>query len=141
MCVSDAPVPMEQQEPGLAKPRRSDMRLSRDQRVLESRVFRRAFDHGPHYAGRFMVMWLTGGDAAALRLGVVASKRSFHEAVQRSRAKRLLREAYRLNRFRLSGKQEVILVARSAILKAARQDVERDLMALAEKAGLVGKKQ
>jgi ribonuclease P protein component len=88
-----------------------------------------------------MVMWLACGDAAALRLGVVASKRSFHEAVERSRAKRLLREAYRLNRFRFSGRQDVILVARRAILKAARQDVERDLMALAEKAGMVGKEQ
>ena len=141
MCVSDAPVPTEQQESGPAEQRRPDMRLSRDQRVLESRIFKEAFDRGPHYAGRFMVMWLACGDAAALRLGVVASKRSFHEAVERSRAKRLLREAYRLNRFRLSGKQDVILLARRAILKATRQDVERDLMALAEKAGMVGKRQ
>ena len=140
MCVSDAPPSVEQQEQGPAQDRRPDMRLSRKQRVSESSVFREAFDHGPHYAGRFMVMWLGRREAGTLRLGVVASKRSFREAVQRARAKRLLREAYRLNRFRFSGTCDVILVARHGILKVARQDVEADLMTLAEKAGLTGRK-
>jgi ribonuclease P protein component len=141
MCASDAPSSTEQQEPGTAEKSRPDMGLSRHQRLQEPRTFREAFDHGSHYAGRFMVLWLRKGEDARLRLGVVAAKRSFREAVERSRAKRLLRESYRLNRFRFSGKQDVVLVARRAILTASRQDVERDLMALAEKAGLIEKKQ
>lgn len=139
MGASDAPASAEQQEQGPVEQRRPDMRLSRDQRVLESRVFKEAFDHGPHHAGRLMVMWLAGGSEAALRLGVVASKRSFRRAADRARAKRLLREAYRLNRHRLSGNWDAILVARRPILGASRQDVERDLMALAAKAGMIGK--
>lgn len=87
-----------------------------------------------------MVMWVRASDDAALRLGVVAAKRSFHDAVERSRAKRLLREAYRLNRFRFSGRKDVVLVARRAILEVDRRAVERDLLALAEKIGLIGRK-
>ena len=139
MGVSDAPAPAEQQEQGPVEEHRPDVRLSRDQRVLQSRVFKEAFDRGPHHAGRLMVMWLAGGNEAALRLGVVASKRSFHRSPDRARAKRLLREAYRLNRHRFSGNWDVILVARRPILGASRQDVERDLMALAGKAGMTGK--
>ena len=148
MCVSSAPLSPEQREPGTAlshvdgqaEKRRPDMGLSYSQRLQESRAFQEAFDHGTHFVGRAMVMWLRKSDDATLRLGVVASKRTFRRAVERSRAKRLLREAYRLNRFRFSGGQDVILVARRAILDMPRQGVERDLLTLAEKAGMVGKK-
>jgi ribonuclease P protein component len=57
--------------------------------------------------------------------------------VDRSRAKRLLREAYRLNRFRLDGERDIVLVARGNILKASRRDVEKEFVRLAQKAGLV----
>jgi ribonuclease P protein component len=85
-----------------------------------------------------MVMFLRKGRDARLRLGVVASKRSFRRAVDRSRAKRLLREAYRLNRHRLTGDVDVVLLARSRIREAARSEVEKDLLRLAGKAGLTG---
>jgi ribonuclease P protein component len=81
-------------------------------------------------------MWLRRGEGASLRLGVVASRRSFRRAVDRARAKRLLREAYRLNRDRLCGDCDVILVARRDILQAKRQDVEKDLLEAAGKAGI-----
>jgi len=83
-----------------------------------------------------MVMWVRNGRDANLRLGVIASRRSFRRAVDRARAKRLLREAYRLNRAKLRGKVDVILLARPAILGVKRQAVDKDLMVLARKAGL-----
>ena len=84
-----------------------------------------------------MVMWLRSGEDASLCLGVVAGIRSFRRAVERSRARRLLREAYRLNRFRLRGLYDVVLVARRAIIDASRQTVEKELLMLAEKAGIL----
>ena len=110
--------------------------LSRRQRVAESHIFREAYDRGPKYVGRLMVLWLRSGEGASLRLGVVASKRAFRRSVDRSRARRLLREAFRLNRYRFGGAFDVIIVARQALFGASRQDAERDLLRLAEKAGL-----
>jgi len=66
----------------------------------------------------------------------VAAKKTFRRAVDRSRAKRLLREAFRLNRWRLAGDVDVILVARSAILKVGRRAVEQDLLEAAARAGI-----
>jgi len=120
-----------------AEVKKLDTRLSRAQRVTGSSIFKEAFADGSHYAGKFIVLWLRRGEGAKLRLGVVASKRSFRKAVERSRAKRLLREAYRLNRFRLHGDYDVILVARRSILKASRQVVERELLSLVENAGIL----
>lgn len=83
-------------------------------------------------------MWLRPGEGASLRLGVVASKRTFRRAVDRARAKRLLREAFRLNRGRLDGAYDVVLVARRRILEVKRPAVDRDLMIAAQRAGIAG---
>jgi ribonuclease P protein component len=83
-----------------------------------------------------MVMWLRRGEDADLRLGVVVSRRTFRRAVDRNRAKRLLREAFRLNRGRLQGRVDVVLVGRQAILSETFGTIENDLMRLASKARL-----
>ena len=115
-----------------------DKGLSRHERVVKSTDFREAFDQGQRQVGKFMVMWLRSGDDACLRLGVVTSKRTFRLSPHRSRARRLLREAFRLNRSQLSGEYDLILVGRRRILDVKRQDVEKDLLALAKKAGILG---
>jgi ribonuclease P protein component len=61
------------------------------------------------------------------QFGVVASKR-VGNAVKRSRAKRLLREAIRDTEHRYKDRDLwVVLVARGAILQASSGDVTRDL--------------
>jgi len=114
-----------------------DRRLSACQRIADGDIFREAFRSGRRYTGKLMVMWLRSGEDANLCLGVVASIRLFRRAVERSRARRLLREAYRLNRFRLCGLYDVVLVARRAIINASRQTVEKELLMLTEKAGML----
>lgn len=57
--------------------------------------------------------------------------------MQRNRARRRLREAWRLNRFRFHGNVDVVLVARRNILTAKWEDVIIDLMWLARRAGIL----
>ena len=83
-----------------------------------------------------MVLWLRRGEGAALRLGVVAS-RKVGGAVERNRAKRRLRAAYRLNRSAFRSNGDVVLIARGGLTGAAWADVVADLLSLARKAGLV----
>jgi ribonuclease P protein component len=116
-------------------PSRGSESLSRSQRITRSREFQEAYDQGLRYHGRFMVLWLRKGDNAALRLGVVASRR-VGNAVQRARAKRRMREVYRRQRGSLQGSVDVVLVARQAILDAPWDAVTRDMAALAKSAGL-----
>ena len=113
--------------------------LSWSRRIQESWVFRDAFDQGRRYCGNFMVLWVRSGPGASLRLGVVTSRRSFRRAVDRSRARRRLREAFRRNRFRLRGDFDIVIVARSRILDASAGRVETEWLALAGRAGLLPK--
>ena len=113
-----------------------DQGLARHQRLTRSNQFREAYEGGHKHVGRLMVLHLRHGEGAALRLGVVAS-RKVGNAVARARARRLLREAYRRNRYLLKGDADVVLVARPYLLKAEWPVVVDDLMALLKQAGLL----
>lgn len=85
-----------------------------------------------------MVMWLREGDDASLRLGLAAG-RTIGGAVQRNRAKRRLREAFRLNRHRLQGKCDIVLMARGRLNTAPWDEVQSELIQLADRAGILKK--
>jgi ribonuclease P protein component len=61
------------------------------------------------------------------RLGVVTSKK-IGGAVVRSRARRLLRECFRLHQRELAGPVDLVLVARPSIAAKKLAEVEADLM-------------
>jgi ribonuclease P protein component len=112
-----------------------DRRLARRQRLTRQLQFERTYTQGRRFAGRCMVLWCYQDADAALRLGVVASRR-IGPAVVRNRAKRRLRELFRINRHRFGGQMDVVLVARPAIIKAAWNDLVEELNGLAARAGL-----
>jgi len=114
-----------------------DAGLPRRLRIRRSSDFRAVFERGRSYAGARMVLWTAGTKDAACRLGVVASRKAFRRAVDRSRAKRLLRETFRLNRSRLSGGHDMVLVARRGMAGCGRGDVEQEFLALTRQAGLL----
>ena len=79
--------------------------------------------------GRLLVAWYLTADDADRQAGVVVSKKSFHEAVDRNRAKRLMREAFRLlvKEGAMPERTEWIFVARSAIGMKKVGDVEAEM--------------
>lgn len=110
-------------------------RLPRSLR-MEPVDYRATFDHARSFPGRLLVLWLHEVAGREGRLGVVASRKALHEAVSRNRARRLLRESFRLNRGHLKPNLDVLLLARGRIERAKRQEVDADLRAVCLKAGI-----
>lgn len=100
-------------------------------RLRRGRDFDRLFESAESLVGRTMVMRALPALTDESRCGVIASKRTFRRAVDRNRAKRLLREAFRLDRQALPFACDVVLVARRYIIKEGIDPVRRDFCALA----------
>lgn len=114
--------------------------LSSKQRLIKASLFGEAFAQRRSYTGRLMVLWLREGEGASLRLGVVTSKKVSNRAVDRNRARRLVREAFRQHRDELCGDFDVVIIARRKIREATAAEVESELLWLAGRMGLTGKK-
>jgi ribonuclease P protein component len=74
-----------------------DFRHPKVNRLRKPREFRRVYERGKRFEGRFVTVFIIPSETAFQRLGITASKKAIGNAVQRNRAKRLLREAFRLS--------------------------------------------
>ena len=83
---------------------------------LPGAKYKRVFDRGRSFRGRLLVAWRYASPAAARTAGVAVPTQSFHDAVDRNRAKRLMREAYRLlvKEGAMPEKTEWVFIARAA---------------------------
>jgi ribonuclease P protein component len=73
---------------------------------------------------------------ATSRVGVITSRR-LGSAVVRNRARRLLREAFRLHQHDLARPIEAVFVARESIVGKALTTVERDVLTFLRRADLL----
>ena len=91
--------------------------------------YKRVFDRGRSIKGRLLVAWYLTAEDADRQAGVVVSKKSFHEAVDRNRAKRLMREAFRLlvKAGEMPERTEWIFIGRRAIGGKKVFDVMEDI--------------
>lgn len=94
--------------------------LPKKARLRNSAEFRTVYEHGKRYDGPLMSVFVLRNNLDSHRLGITASRKLALEAVKRNRAKRLLREAFRLSRGELDSlnyKYDWVLNARRALLK------------------------
>jgi ribonuclease P protein component len=110
--------------------------LPRSRRIKQARDFARARTQGQRLAqGCLIFNWVTLPPGTPSRVGIITARR-IGQAVTRTRARRLLREAFRLNQPRLSCAVDVVLVARPSIAGKNFGAVAGDLVAALKKARL-----
>jgi ribonuclease P protein component len=125
--------------------------LSQAERLRHGSDFRKLRFEGRRYDGRCITLYVLesreratdGGSKrepeparAANRAGFSVNRR-VGNAVTRNRARRLMREAWRLNKHKLKPNFDAMIVARSGIVGKSLREIEGDLLRLLTSAGAI----
>ena len=106
--------------------------------LRDSREFQHVYRNGKRYDGVFITVFVIENQGLEHRLGVTASKKALGKAVQRNRAKRLLRETFRSNEpslRALSRSYDWVLNAKRAVLDQKVHAPGQELAGIIEKIG------
>ena len=106
--------------------------------LRDSREFQRVYRNGIRYDGVFITAFVIENQELNHRLGVTASKKALGKAVQRNRAKRLLRETFRSNEpflRELARNYDWVLNAKAAVLHQKLDAPRQELKGIIEKVG------
>lgn len=118
--------------------------------LCENHLFQKAYKNGQKAPAHRIVLYVLADRKANLlkkrhplkikvnRVGITVSKK-IGGAVQRNRAKRIIREAYRqlLKNYRVKTGFLVVIVARDSIVGAKSTDIYPELVRAAKKAGFI----
>ena len=105
-------------------------------RLRRRNDFDRVYRRGAVRPGPAFVLYCKSNGGQAVRIGFSVSKK-VGNAVQRNRAKRLMREAFRAEMANLRTDRAYIVVARSPIVEANMEEVRCALRSLMEKSGVL----
>lgn len=107
--------------------------------IKKNHEFRRAYHKGASSSGPTVAVYLLRNRLKINRLGLTVSKKTGN-AVARNRAKRLIKEAYRLLEPRVKGGLDIVVVARTKCVYSRCQQVSADLEACLLKLGALEEK-
>src|SRR6266481_7657893 len=111
--------------------------LRRRMRLKQSRDFARVRQEGRRLAcGCFIANWRTLPPGSETRLGVITAKK-LGNAVVRARARRLLREVFRLHQHDLAQPVDLVLVAQRTMVDKGLGPVEDAFVGMLQKARLL----
>ncbi len=113
------------------------LRFARAARIKQGRDFARVREAGERLVnGCLIANWQRLPVKSSSRLGVITPRR-IGGAVARNRARRLMRESYRIHQHDLMTPVDLVLVARPSIVGKAFATVERDFLTTLRKARLL----
>jgi ribonuclease P protein component len=104
--------------------------LPKDARLRKSAEFRLVYNEGKRFEGRLVTVFVLSTGLTQHRIGITASRKMSRLAVKRNRAKRLLREAFRLTGGELgvlNKRYDWVFNARRSLLEVKAEAVIADL--------------
>ena len=110
----------------------------RNHNLRDSSEFKYVYRKGKRFDGRFLTAFVICNEGSSHRLGFTASKKAIGKAVDRNRAKRLLREAFRNKESSLSAlssKYDWVLNAKSTLLSVKLSSPANEFAGIVDRVG------
>jgi len=103
-------------------------------RILKRDVFRSVYEKGRKFQARHFTAFVLPVSGEQPRLGITAT-RKIGNSVERNRARRLLREAFRRNKWLVPRGVDIVINVKRPLVGAAYRDLEADFITFLQKAG------
>ena len=110
------------------------MKFSKSDRLLKRDDFRRVYEQGRKLQGRYFTAFVLPSERERPRLGITTT-RKIGNAVERNRARRLLREAFRKNKWLVPRGVDIVINVKRSLAEASYGDLEGDFITFLERAG------
>lgn len=104
--------------------------------LKENRDFRRLYSKGKSFVAPMLVTYVAKNRTGEVRVGITTGKK-IGIAVQRSRARRVIREAYRTLSDQVKPGYDLVFVARSLTCRVKMQEVAAAMRSHLKKANLL----
>jgi ribonuclease P protein component len=104
------------------------------QHLLNLSDFNYVKQHGKKYLGKLLVVLIAENRSSVSKLGLICGKKFSKKANARNRAKRMMREAFRLSKARLK-LCEILMIPRLSAIKVKTQELQTDFIQLLKEAG------
>ena len=104
--------------------------FNRTERIRRRADFQRIYNQGMRLHGRYSTVFVLRNDHDGCRLGIAATKK-LGGAVQRNRAKRLIREVFRRNK--IAKGLDIVIIPKRELLDASLTVIEADYLKILER--------
>lgn len=97
-----------------------DLSFPKEARLRKRAEFLRVYEQGERIEGRFLTVFILPNELGRHRVGITATRKAIGKAHDRNRAKRLLRETFRLSRIEVNQVRpsfDWVLNARRALIR------------------------
>ena len=108
--------------------------------LKQNHIFRRLYAKGESAVGAFVVVYARRNGTKTSRLGITTGVK-LGRAVDRNRARRRIRETYRLQEAKLKPGYDIVVVARSAAIEGDFTEMQRSFLRCCKKLRLVREEQ
>ena len=109
-------------------------KFPKTERILKRDVFRRVYEEGRKTQFGYFTAFVLPKQSGGTRIGITTT-RKMGNSVERNRARRLVREAFRRNKWLVPQGVDIVINAKRPLVEAAYSDFESEFISFLQRAG------
>ena len=96
--------------------------FSKNWRIHTTTEFHRVYSARQRLSGYYYLLYYRNNNFGCARLGVVASRRSLKKAIMRNRARRIVKEGFRIQKYHLPS-IDIVFIVKSRSMEASKKEL------------------